>query len=193
MLLLSERWICFHSLPCCGCQYHQPSPAEMLQDCVLLARSLSVLWPHLTHSLQSPLEQPVRAESTDGPDCPCLASTRTFPQSAQNPGLHQPPGLSVPAPAPPHWGCLLLSCPVTGPALPALTHRLPSWPSLSLSQFPEEVTVPGTVAAPKATSWTGGMERAARPCLLLWVDPLWLLVPGPEGAASLALPYSGFF
>lgn len=41
------------------------------------------------------LEQPVRAESTDGPDCPCLASSGPFLQPAQYPGPCQPPGLSV--------------------------------------------------------------------------------------------------
>lgn len=53
-LLLLLSGIYFHSLPCFDSQYHWPSPAEMLQGCVLLARSLSALWPRLAHSLQSP-------------------------------------------------------------------------------------------------------------------------------------------
>lgn len=53
-LLLLLSGIYFHFLHCFDSQYHWSSPAEMLQGCVLLARSLSVLWPYLAHSLQSP-------------------------------------------------------------------------------------------------------------------------------------------
>jgi len=120
----------------------------MLLDCVLLARSLSVLWPPLAPSLLLLLELPGRAEGTDGSACSCLALSRTSSHPDHSPGPHVSLQGHQPLPQRCHIRVGLqlptaLTCPAMDPSMPGLTARLTWWPSRS--------------------------EQAARACQLSWL------------------------
>lgn len=149
----------------------------MLQDCVLLARSPSVLWPRLASRLLFLLKLPVMANGTDGPDCPCLASSRTSPQPVHSLGPYVSPQGHQPLPQRHYTGADLqlptaLPCPAMGLAKPGLPPRLTSWPSLCPSQSPGRCPVPWAGAAPEppiclAPGWAGRTELALREPLAL--------------------------